>query len=161
MQPTVHYSKPKSPLLHTYPLLSHMNPAQKWILIVLYSVLPLLDAKCNLLGYRRHRSICYTCLFTTPLVVITISLLQWILTLWCTVSERSFDLFSVLYSSERWRLTNWLTLSLFISVSHFSLAPCIRKSRFVGDAKSVPDRWVATFISEVSPNPSQYYTVYT
>jgi hypothetical protein len=33
-----------------------------------------------------------------------------------------------------------------------SEAPCIRKSHFVGDAKSVPDRWVATFISEVSPN---------
>jgi hypothetical protein len=38
-----------------------------------YNVWPLLDAKCNLLGYRRRRSICYTCLFTTSLVVTTIS----------------------------------------------------------------------------------------
>jgi hypothetical protein len=28
---------------------------------------------CNMLGYWRHRSICYTSLFTTPLVVTTIS----------------------------------------------------------------------------------------
>jgi hypothetical protein len=41
---------------------------------ILYNVRPLPD--CNLLCYRRHHSICYTCLFMTPLVVITISLLQ-------------------------------------------------------------------------------------
>jgi hypothetical protein len=35
-----------------------------------------------------------------------------------------------------------------------SEAPCIRKSCFIGDAKSVPNRWVVTFISEVLPNPS-------
>jgi hypothetical protein len=52
-------------------------------IFVLYSVWSMLDSKCNLLGYRRHHSICYTCLFTTLLVVITISLLQWVLTLWC------------------------------------------------------------------------------
>jgi hypothetical protein len=65
---------------------------------MLYNVWPLLDAKCNLLGYRRNHSICYTCLFTTPLVVITISLIHCVLTLWCRLSERSFDLFCVLSS---------------------------------------------------------------
>jgi hypothetical protein len=52
-----------------------------------------MNANSNLLGYRRHQSVCYTRLFTTPLVVITISLLQWVLTPWCLVSERSFDVF--------------------------------------------------------------------
>jgi hypothetical protein len=32
-----------------------------------------MDTNCNLLGHRRHHSICYTRLFTTPLVVVTIS----------------------------------------------------------------------------------------
>jgi hypothetical protein len=41
--------------------------------MVLYNVWSLLDAKYNLLGYRRQHSICYTCLFTTPLLVNTIS----------------------------------------------------------------------------------------
>jgi hypothetical protein len=41
-----------------------------------------------------------------------------------------------------------------------SEAPCIRKSRFVGDAKSVPDRWVVTFISEVPPDQSQYCQIW-
>jgi hypothetical protein len=38
-----------------------------YIYIQIVQCLPLLDAKCNLLGYRRHHSICYTYLFTTPL----------------------------------------------------------------------------------------------
>jgi hypothetical protein len=71
---------------------------------------------CNLLDYRWHRSVCYTRLFTTPLVVITISLSQWVLTLWYLVSERSFFLFSVLSSMsvcpECWQLTDWLDYSL-------------------------------------------------
>jgi hypothetical protein len=40
---------------------------------ILYSVWPLMDANCTLLGYWWHHSICYTVLFTTPRVVITIS----------------------------------------------------------------------------------------
>jgi hypothetical protein len=32
-----------------------------------------MDVKCNLLGYRRHHSTCYTLLFTTPQVVTTVS----------------------------------------------------------------------------------------
>jgi hypothetical protein len=72
----------------------------------LYNVGPLMDANCNLLGSRTHHSICYTPFFTTPLFVITISLLQRVMTLWCLVSERSLDLFSVCLS---WMLTaNWL-----------------------------------------------------
>jgi hypothetical protein len=81
---------------------------------ILYNVRSLLDASCNLLDYWRHRSVCYTSLFATPLVVVTISLLQWVLTLWCLVSERSLDLFSVLSSisvcPECWQLTDWLTI---------------------------------------------------
>jgi hypothetical protein len=52
---------------------------------------------CNVLGYWWHRSICYTSLFTTPLVVTTIFLLQCVMTLWCRVSERSFDIFCYLF----------------------------------------------------------------
>jgi hypothetical protein len=48
----------------------------KTMQLILYNVCALLDAKCNLLGYRRHHSICYTRLFTTPLVVVTVSLIQ-------------------------------------------------------------------------------------
>jgi hypothetical protein len=72
--------------------------------LLLYNVLSLLDANCNLLGHRRHLSVCYTCLFPTPLVVVKISLLQCVLTLWCVVSERSLDLFSF-----RMLASNWLT----------------------------------------------------
>jgi hypothetical protein len=43
---------------------------------ILYCVWSLLDANCNLLAYRRHHWISYTGLFTTPLVVVTISFLQ-------------------------------------------------------------------------------------
>jgi hypothetical protein len=63
---------------------------------------------CNLLGHRRHHWICHTGLFTTPLVVVIISLLQWVQTFWCLVSERFLDLFSV--CPECWQLTDWLTL---------------------------------------------------
>jgi hypothetical protein len=85
--------------------------------LLLYNIWPLLDAKCNLLAYRRHHSICYTRLFTTPLVVVTISPLQFVLTLWCRDSERSFVLFSVLSSMsvcpECWQLTiHWFFSSL-------------------------------------------------
>jgi hypothetical protein len=79
------------------------------LLNVLYCVWPLLDAKCNLLHYRRHHSICYTCLFTTPLVVITVSGYNvfwlsdvvsrsgsWISSLFCLLSV----------SPECWQLTN-------------------------------------------------------
>jgi hypothetical protein len=72
----------------------------------------------TVLVYRRHLSVCYTCLFTTPQVVVTISILQWVLTLWCFVSERSLDLFSVLSSlpvcSDCWQLTDCLSLSLML-----------------------------------------------
>jgi hypothetical protein len=39
----------------------------------MHNVWPLMDANCTLLGYRGHHSICYTGLFTTLLVLITIS----------------------------------------------------------------------------------------
>jgi hypothetical protein len=85
---------------------------------VWYNVWPLMDANCNLLGYRRHHSIYYTRLFTTPLVVITISLFQWVLTLWYL--PRSGPLISS--SSICWQLTDWLTL--FMSLLKSGL--CIR-----------------------------------
>jgi hypothetical protein len=59
--------------------------------------LPLLDVKCNPLGYRRHYSICYTCLFTTPLVITIIS---FYIVLWPSdVVSRSSTLISSLFSS--------------------------------------------------------------
>jgi hypothetical protein len=70
----------------------------------MYNIWLLMDANCNLLGYWWHRSICYTRLFTTLLAVITISLLQWVLTLWCLVSEWSLDLFF------RMLAANWLNI---------------------------------------------------
>jgi hypothetical protein len=99
--------------------------------IIPCSVCPLMDANRNLLVYRWHRSICYTRLFTTPLVVITVSLLQWVLTLWCLVSERSLDLFSVLSSisvcPECWQLTDWLLSLFFLSgrVSRCLFSPSV------------------------------------
>jgi hypothetical protein len=76
-----------------------------------------MNPNCNLLGYRRHRSVCYTCLFTTPLVVITISPLQWVLALWCIVSERSLDLFFF------WMLAaNWLPDSSLLCLSRMLTA---------------------------------------
>jgi hypothetical protein len=72
---------------------------------------------CNLLGDWRHRSICYTCLFTTPLVI-TISLLQCVMTLWRCVSERFFDLFCYLFGD----LLRWSLFRVFISVSLLSLS---------------------------------------
>jgi hypothetical protein len=84
-----------------------------------------------LLGYRRHHSICYTRLFTAPLVVITISLLQWVLTLWCLVSERSLDLFSVsffyLCLSRMLTANYWLSLSLSLM-----LRPTVSRSVCLG-----------------------------
>jgi hypothetical protein len=140
---------------------------------------------CNVLGYWRHHSICYTSLFTTSLVVITISVYS---VLWPSdVVSRSGPLISFLLS------VLWSLFSVFISVSLLSLsvvfsllcvlspAPQIQCLRLeqktpsltvafsvasvsqqfgcLGNSKSVPDRWVATFISEVPPNPSQYCTV--
>jgi hypothetical protein len=66
---------------------------------------------CNVLGYRIHHSICYTCLFTTPLVVIIISVYS---VLWSSdVVSRSgpliSSLFCLLSAPECWQLTNsWL-----------------------------------------------------
>jgi hypothetical protein len=59
--------------------------------------LSLLNTICNLLGYTRHHSIWYTSFFMTPLVVTTLFVLQCVVTLWCRVSERSFDLFCHLF----------------------------------------------------------------
>jgi hypothetical protein len=77
---------------------------------------------CNLLGYRRHHSICYTYLFTTLLVVTTISVYN---ELWpSNVVSRSGPLISSLFcllSVCSWMLTTnsnfWLSKSTVLSRS--------------------------------------------
>jgi hypothetical protein len=54
-------------------MFSFINVSVYIWLKTLYNVWPLMDANCSVLGYRGHHSICYTRLFTTPLVVIRIS----------------------------------------------------------------------------------------
>jgi hypothetical protein len=41
--------------------------------------------------------------------------LQWVLTFWCLVSERSLDLFCL----ECWQLTGWLTVINWLPISHW------------------------------------------
>jgi hypothetical protein len=143
-----------------------------------------------------------TLVYLRPLVINTISVFTVCMTLWCRVSERSFDLFSVISVSLLCLSVVFSLLSLSLCLitcpsnivfatgiednfSHGCIFRCfgfatiwlLRKlqirtqplssnvriwctvyseSRCVGDAKSVPGRWVATFISEVPPNLSQY-----
>jgi hypothetical protein len=61
----------------------------------------------NLLRYWWHRSICYTRLFLTPLVVVTVSLLQWVLTLMSCLRAVPW---SLVFCLECWQLTDWLTV---------------------------------------------------
>jgi hypothetical protein len=61
---------------------------------------------CNVLGYWRHHSICYTSLFTTPLVVTTVSGYN---VLWPSDVVSRSGLFSVIYSV--------ISFGVFISVS--------------------------------------------
>jgi hypothetical protein len=69
---------------------------------------------CNVPDYWRLHSICYTCLFTTPLVVTTISGYN---VLWPpAVVTRSGPLISSLLS------VRWFLFSVFISVSLLSLS---------------------------------------
>jgi hypothetical protein len=71
--------------------------------------LSILNTNRNVLGYWKHRLICCTCLFTTPLVVTTISVYN---ELWPSdVMSRSSPLISSLLSV--W----WSLFSVFISVS--------------------------------------------
>jgi hypothetical protein len=128
--------------------------------------------------------ISYTSLFTTPLVVTTIFLLQCVMTLWCRVSERSL-ISSVICSVTSLQCLNlgvssvsslsrcvFHICSVFLGVSSLficrplnrvfapgieatfpheciSVVPISQQFGCLGEAKSVPDRWVATFISEV------------
>jgi hypothetical protein len=76
----------------------------------MYNVRPWWTPKCNLLGYRRHYSIYYTRLFPTSLVLVTISLLQWVLTLWCLLISSS---------SECWQLTDRLLVTMLLKSNLF------------------------------------------
>jgi hypothetical protein len=74
--------------------------------IIFYNVRSRMDVNCHLLGYTRHHSLCYSGLFTTPLVVTTISGYEF----WPSdvVSGSGPLIFS---SSDCWQLTDWLTIS--------------------------------------------------
>jgi hypothetical protein len=120
---------------------------------------------CNVLGYWRHRSDCYTSLFTTPLVVTTISVYN-VLGPSDVVSRSGpgssldllldsslvcvFDLSSVCVSSlclsslcvSSLLFSVPLSICLFISVSLLSL--CLRPSHFATDGQSVSNFWCRT-----------------
>jgi hypothetical protein len=76
--------------------------------------------KCNVLGYWRHHSVCYTSLFTTPLVVTTIS----VYSVWPSdVVSRSGTLISSLLS-VRWSLFSLSFRCLFyLCLSSLYLSP--------------------------------------
>jgi hypothetical protein len=78
---------------------------------------------CYVLSYWRHRSVCYTSLFTTSLVATIISVLQCVMTLWRCVSERFFDLFCYLFGdlSSVSLFSSLLSLSLSLSSLLLSL----------------------------------------
>jgi hypothetical protein len=84
--------------------------------------LSLLNTKCNLLGYWRHRSVCYSCLFTIPLLITTVFLLQCVMTLWrCDVASRSGTLISsVIYSVISFGVSSISISSLFICLLSLS-----------------------------------------
>jgi hypothetical protein len=76
---------------------------------------------CNVLGYRRHHSICYTSLFTTPLVVTTISVYN---VLWPSdVVSRSGPLISSAICSVI--SVQCLYLCLYLGVSSMSVSAVI------------------------------------
>jgi hypothetical protein len=124
---------------------------------------------CNVLGYWRHRSVCYTSLFTTSLVVITVSLIHCVMNLWRCVSERSFDLFCYLFGDL---LRPLFSVCLLFSVPSLGVCPfiCCPSNRVFASGKEdtsphdfisrrrgfqqfgclgILSRWVATFISDV------------
>jgi hypothetical protein len=119
------WSQSNISLLLLVPLVSEWNVIY---LLILYSVGSLLDAKCNLLGYRRHHSVRYTGLFTTPLVVITISLSSDPL-MSCLEAVLGSLLCSFFYLCLSWMLTaNWLTgYSLFSTLFRLFGKPLRRK----------------------------------
>jgi hypothetical protein len=110
---------------------------------ILYNVWPLLDANCNLLGYRRHHSICYTCLFTTPPVVTTVCGYN---VLWPSdVVSRSGPLISsVIFYVFSWMLTaNWLTNSWLSKSTPLSRSSGLEREHLVqGFALSSTQRWL-------------------
>jgi hypothetical protein len=79
-----------------------------------------LNTNCNVLGYWRHRSVCYASLFTTPLVVTTISVNS---VLWPSdVVSRSGPLISSVICS----LISFQCLNLGVSsISVSSLFCCV------------------------------------
>jgi hypothetical protein len=95
---------------------------------------------CNVLGYRRHHSICYTCLFTTPLVVITISgyNVSWP----SDVVSRSGLLISSDICSVISRQCLYLGVSVSsMSVSLLSLSLCQSQSHIATDGQSISKSW--------------------
>jgi hypothetical protein len=125
----------------------------------LYIICHLWTPVCNVLGYRRHHLICYTCLFTTPLFVTTVSLLHCVMALWCHVSEWSFDLFSVICSVISLQclylcLFSYLLCSLFfLCLSFIFLCLCVLSPapqiQFLCLEKKTPSLTVAFSVASV------------
>jgi hypothetical protein len=91
MTPTIQCLRYLTTLLHAYVICHFWTPV------------------CNVLGYWRHHSVCYSSLFTTPLVITTISVYS---ELWpSVVMPRSGPLISSLLCVQ------WSLFSVFISVS--------------------------------------------
>jgi hypothetical protein len=101
-----------------------------------------MEAKCNLLGYWWHHSICYTVLFTTPLVVITISPYH---ELWPSdVLSRNGPWISSVLNAGCWLtgwllLTDWLVLINWLTICNWLLAKS--ESYVTTDGQSASLSW--------------------
>jgi hypothetical protein len=97
---------------------------------------------CNWLGYWRHRSICYTGLFPTPRVVITISPYN---EFWPSdILSRGGPWISS--PSECWQLTDWLTIHLLTN------SVCLSLSYVTTDGQSASLSWYKAPIWGLRPD---------
>jgi hypothetical protein len=74
---------------------------------IAYNISALMDAKCNLLSYGRHHSICYTVYLRLYYSLLQSFRLRWVPTLWCLDSEGSFDLFFRMLTADWLTIINW------------------------------------------------------
>jgi hypothetical protein len=98
----------------------------------LYNVWPLMDAKCKWLCYWWQRSICYTRLFTTPLVVTTIFCYNvvWLSDILSRSGPWISSLFSLLSLCLSWMLTANDLLTVEICPLKYSVCVWNRKHIF-------------------------------
>jgi hypothetical protein len=118
--------------------------------------LSLLNTKCNVLGYWRRRSVCYSGLFTTSLVVTTISVYS---VLWPSdFVSRSGPSISSLLSVRRFLFSDFISVSLLclsllcslFYLSSFSVP--VSESYVTTDGQSASLSWYKAPIWGLRPN---------